>query len=106
MRNVQPRVQVANDDNLDASLAPTVVVPPTPALPADQFFIVERPTSSRTTTWDAFVPGHDGRCSDVCPSDGDRGPVGESVLPRAGAGKHTSMTWSIVAAREALKRHI
>ena len=39
MRNVQPRVQVANDDDLDASLAPTVVVPPTPALPVDQFLL-------------------------------------------------------------------
>ena len=39
MRNVRPRVQVANDDDVDASLAPTVVVPPTPALPVDQFFM-------------------------------------------------------------------
>ena len=38
MRNVQQRVRTANDDELDASLAPTVVVPPSPAPPADLFF--------------------------------------------------------------------
>ena len=38
MRNVRQRVRMANDDELDASLAPTVVVPPSPAPPADLFF--------------------------------------------------------------------
>ena len=84
MRNVRPRVQVANDDDLDASLAPTVVVPPTPALPVDQFFVLNAQPVLDVADDD------DMDALFFCPSAyGERGSVGESVFAWAGAGKHT-----------------
>ena len=39
VRNVRPRLEMVNDDGMDASLTPTLVVPPTVADPADRFFL-------------------------------------------------------------------
>ena len=39
VRNVRPRLEMVNDDDMDASLAPTLAVPPTAADPANRFFL-------------------------------------------------------------------
>ena len=99
----------------NASLAPTFVVPPTPALPAGS-------VSSRSNAqpvldmadgddMDALFPATMVGAPTGCPSaHGDRGPVGEFVFARGGNWqthsftlKRTSMTWALLRPRKRLQ---
>ena len=84
-------MQVAKDDDLDASLAPTVVVPPTLALRADQFFmsntqpvldVLDDDMDALFLTTMVGAPTSVHQRTEI--EDGL-----ESLLLRRGAGKHT-----------------
>ena len=52
-RNVRPRVDPANDDDMDLSLAPTIVVPPTMPQAADLSLLsLTAPVPYLRTAWD------------------------------------------------------
>ena len=85
-------MQVANDDDLDASLVSTVVVPPTPALSVDQFFM--------SNAQPVLDKADDGDMGALFPATVVGPPTSvhqrteiedelESVFSRGRAGKHT-----------------
>ena len=81
-----------NDDDLDASLAPTVVVPPTPALLADQVFMSNAQPFLDTTDDDDMDALFPVLVVGAPTSVHQRTEIQDrlaSLFARAGAGKHT-----------------